>query len=104
MEQLQSFEFKRPSRSQYAPVVKALVDDGTFAVRLVRGEDFPQGANIHQVQSSVRIAIEKAGARARTFVEYEEDHSANTMVVSLWRDGEGPKKPTRRRRRETVAA
>lgn len=67
MEKLDSFNFdERPSRSRYAPVVKALVEDGTFAVALNRGEPmFPEDVKIDSVIAGVRTAVSKAGKRTR---------------------------------------
>ena len=97
MEILQSYEFKKQSSSRYAPVVKALVDQGAFAVKLKRGEDFDQAASIETVQGGVSTLIRKAGHRARTFRE-----SDDVLVVTLYAEGEGPK--PRRRARQRVAA
>lgn len=98
MEQLQSFAFTKPSKSRYADAVAALVDNGVFAVRLRRGEDFPDGISMDGVQGAVSDQIRKRGKRARTFRE-----SDDSLVVSLWPDGEGPRRSARRRRREPVA-
>lgn len=96
MEILQEYDFKRPSRSQYAPVAKALLEDGVFAVKLKRGEDFPQSANVSSVQGAVSTQVRESPKnvdrrRARTFVE-----SDDVLVVSLYAAGEGPA-PKRRR-------
>jgi hypothetical protein len=95
MEILESYEFKRTSKSQYAKVVKALVEDGRFAVRMRRGEDFPENNSLSSVQGAVGDQIRKAGRRARTFAE-PPDH----LVVSLYAEGEGPtarRRPSRAR-------
>jgi hypothetical protein len=99
MELLQSFDFTRPSRSRYAPAVKALMEDRVFAVLLKRGEDFPADITMASVQGGIRDKIAKAGGRARIFPTEE-----GNLVVSLWPEGEGPKRPTRRARRTPVAA
>lgn len=93
MEQLKSFDFKKPSRSRYADAVDAVVDGGVFAVRLRRGEDFPEGVSMNSVQGAVADQIRKRGGRARTFRESED-----SLVVSLWKNGEGPRRPARRGR------
>jgi hypothetical protein len=96
MEILRSYEFKKPSKSRYAPVVKALVEDGVFAVRLVRGTDFPSEATIDSVQGAVSQQVRNAGRRARTFAE-----SLDALIVSLYPEGEGPR---RRRTRAKASA
>lgn len=96
MEKLENFDFtKRPSRSRYAPIVKALVEDGAGAVRLTRGEDFPQPLAIDAVQGAIADQIRKAGRRARTYRE-DDDH----LVVGLNHDPA----PTRRRASRRVAS
>ena len=92
MQRLDSYEFKKPSTSKYAPVVKALVEDGVFAVRLVRGQDFGRDVTLDAVQGAVSQQVRNAGRRARTFRE-----SDDALVVSLWPEGEGPRTPRRRR-------
>jgi hypothetical protein len=101
MEILQSYTFQRPSRSQYAPVVKALVEDGVPAVRLTRGEDFSQDAKMLSVQGGVSDQLRKAGGGRipRTFVE-DDDH----LIVSFHAEGEGPKPRRRKNARQPVAA
>lgn len=98
MEILESFDFdKRPSRSRYAPVVKALVEDGAKAVRLTRGEDFPQPLSMDAVQGAIADQFRKAGKKAETYRQ-DEDH----LVVRL-----SDKPSTGRRRgraREATAA
>jgi hypothetical protein len=90
MEILDSYEFKRPSRSRYAPVVDALVNGvggkKVFAVKLKRGEDFPQASSISSVQGAISTQVREAGRRAKTFAE-----SDDVLVVSLWPEGEGPR-------------
>jgi hypothetical protein len=95
MEILQSFEFKKPSRSRYATVVKALVDDGAAAVRLKRGVDFPAEVSMDGVQSAVADQVRKRGKRARTFRESDDE-----LVVALWADGQGPALAARRQRKQ----
>jgi hypothetical protein len=96
MEKLDSFDFdKRPSRSRYAPVVKAMVEDGVKAVRLKRGEDFPQEVNIDSVQSAVADQVRKAGKHAQTHRESED-----SLVVGLQTNP----RPARRRPARAVAA
>lgn len=101
MEILQSYEFKRESRSQYAPVVKALVEDGAPIVRLKRGEDFPATAKMASVQGAVSTQLREAGGGRipRTFVE-DDDH----LVVSFHAEGQGPKPRAKKRARQAVAA
>lgn len=99
MDVLNSYEFRKPSHSQWAPVVKALVQDGVFAVRLKRGVDFPQDANLDTVQGGVSSQVRNAGRRARTFREGDD-----AIVVSLYAEGEGPRRTRTARRRERVAA
>lgn len=91
MEKLTSYEFKRSSRSRYAPIVKALIDDGVNAVRIKRGDDFPDDVNMDGVQAAVSDQVRKRGRRARTFRE-----SDDALVVALWPEGEGPRTPRRR--------
>lgn len=91
MEKLTSYEFKKPSRSRYAPVVKALVDDDVVAVRMKRGEDFPGDVTMDGVQAAISDQVRKRGRRARTFRE-----SDDALVVALWPEGEGPRTPRRR--------
>lgn len=95
MEKLTSYEFRRPSSSQYDDVVKALADDEIAAVRVKRGDDFPESIKMSSVQQGVRDAVKKRGRRARTFIE-DDDH----MVVGLYPKGEGPR--TSRRRGNTT--
>lgn len=95
MEKLDSYEFRKPSASQWAPVVKALVHDKSFAVRLKRGVDFPAEANLDTVQGGVSSQVRNAGRRARTFRE-----DPDTLIVSLYAEGEGPRRPKAARRRE----
>lgn len=79
MERLDSFDFsKRPSRSRYAAVVKALVDEGVHAVRITRGVDFPDELQMDTVQGSISQQIRKAGKRARTYRESED-----VLIVGL---------------------
>jgi len=99
MEILTSYDFKRSSKSRYAAVVDALVNRGAFAVKLVRGTDFPQTAKTETVQGAVSNQIRLAGRRARTFVE-----SDDVVVVSLWADGEGPKQRRKAAKRERTTA
>jgi hypothetical protein len=100
MEKLTSYEFKKPSTSKYAPVVAALVDEGVFAVRLKRGEDFGRDVTLDSVQGAVSQQVRNAGRRARTFRE-----SDDVLVVALYPEGEGPRAPRRRQaRRERATA
>jgi hypothetical protein len=80
MKKLNEFDFsERPSSSRYASVVKALVDEGTFAVMLERGDaEFPADVKVDTVQTGVRNALRKAGKRARTRIP-----SDNVVVVGL---------------------
>lgn len=97
MEILDSFNFdERPSRSRYAAVVQALVQDGKHAVRLTRGTDFPAAVKIDTVQAGVSTAVRKAGKRARTRVVSDDE-----LVVGLAEAG-APRK--RARQRAAVAA
>jgi hypothetical protein len=93
---LDSYEFKKPSKSRYAPVVKALVDDGAFAVRLERGVDFPADRSLDNVQGAISQQVRNAGRRAKTFAE-----PPDALVVSLYEEGDGPR---RRRARSKVTA
>ena len=87
MEILQSYSFKRKSNSRYAPIVKALVDDGHHAVRIKRGQDgWPAETSVETVQGAISQQLRNEGKRARTFREDD-----NTLVISLWPEGEGPK-------------
>lgn len=95
MEILNSYEFRKPSRSQWAPVVKALVEDGNFAVRLKRGVDFPEDANLDTVQGGVSSQVRNAGRAARTFREGDD-----ALVVTLRAEGEGPRRSRATRKRE----
>lgn len=98
MEILNEYDFKRQSTSRYAPAVKALVDDGAFAVKLRRGVDFPQDVRTDNVQANVSNLVRARGKRARTFVE-----SDDVVVVSLWPDGEGPKQRRKAAKRSAAA-
>lgn len=96
MEILQSYEFRKPSRSRYAPVVKALLEDGAPVVKLTRGEDFDQDAQIGSVQGAVSAQVRESPKntdkrRPHTFVE-----SDDVLIVALYPKGEGP--ALRRRR------
>lgn len=95
MEILNSYEFRKPSNSQWAKVVKALVQDGAFAVRLKRGVDFPQDANLDTIQGGISSQVRNAGRRARTFREGDD-----AIVVSLYAEGEGPRRSRATRKRE----
>ena len=76
---LEKFDFAdRPSRSRYAEVVKALVQDNVHAVKLERGKDFPNTVKMDTVQAGVSTAVRKAGKRARTRVL-----SQDVLVVGL---------------------
>lgn len=86
MEILETHDFKKPSRSRYTEAVDALCDKGAFAVRLTRGKDFPDNITAGSASGSVRQLIGNRGQRARCFIE-----SDDALVVSLWKDGEGPK-------------
>lgn len=78
MEKLDTFDFsRRPSRSRYATAVNALLN-GTTAVRLKRGEDFPEDLNIESVQGSIAGLLRKEGKHARTYRE-----SNDSLVVGL---------------------
>src|SRR3954454_8845871 len=98
MEILREYDFTRPSRSQYAPIAKALIDDGAKIVRIKRGEDFSEKATMASVRGAVSDSIAKRGHRARTFIESED-----VLVVALWTEGEGPQR-RRKRNRQAVAA
>ena len=102
MEILQSYNFQKPSRSQYAPVVKALLEDGAPIVKLKRGEDFPSDAKIESVQGAVTTQIRQAPANtnrriARTFTE-----SDDALIVTLWPEGQGPKARKKAAKREKL--
>lgn len=101
METLQSYSFKRPSRSQYTPVVKVLTENPDRIIRLKRGEDFPRDAKIASVQGAVSTQLREAGGgrRPRTFVEDDDN-----LIVAFWPEGEGPKPRAKRRARQAVAA
>lgn len=96
MEILEEFSFKKESRSRYAAVVKALVEDGNFAVRLKSGVDFPDDVGIETVQGAISQQIRNAGRSAKTFREKD-----GSLVVSLHARGEEPKP---RKKRQKVAA
>jgi hypothetical protein len=90
MEILQTYEFRRQPRGQYAPVVKALLEDGAPIIKLTRGEDFPQNAKIGSVQGAVSAQVRdsplnKDKRRAKTFTE-----SDDVLIVTLYAEGEGP--------------
>lgn len=99
MEILDSYEFTRPSTSRYAPVVQALVNDNKFAVKLKRGEDFPEDATIATVQGAVSQQIRNAGRNARTFAE-----SDDVLVVTLRSEEEATKAKRSAKRRVNVPA
>lgn len=99
MEILESYSFTKPSTSRYAAAVSALVEDGHFAVKLKRGTDFPAEIGIEAVQGAISEQIRKRGKRARTFRE-----SDDVLVVSLYGDGEGPRRRRGARRQAAVAA
>jgi hypothetical protein len=87
VEILQSYTFKKASKSRYAPIVKALVTDGHHAVRIKRGEDgWPTHTSVETVQGAVSQQLRNEGKRARTFREDDD-----TLVISLWPEGEGPR-------------
>jgi hypothetical protein len=110
MEILESYDFTRPSRSQYAPAVEALChpdpNKRASIVSLKRAEDFSEKADIRGVQGAVsdrmRKALEKVpdlrGRRPRTFIE-----SNDVIVISLWPEGEEPRRRTGRRRERQAA-
>jgi hypothetical protein len=107
MEILESYDFTRPSRSQYAPAVEALCPNKRASiVSLKRAEDFSEKADIRGVQGAVsdrmRKALEKVpdlrGRRPRTFIE-----SNDVIVISLWPENEGPRRRTGRRRERQAA-
>jgi hypothetical protein len=92
-----TFDFdSRPSRSRYAPVVKALVEEGKFGVKLKRGSDFPAGVKIDTVQAGVRTELGKAGKRAKTRILSPDELAVRLHPV------QNPAK--RSRKREAVAA
>jgi hypothetical protein len=93
MQQLTEYSFTRASRSRYAEAVSLLLDKNVFAVRLVRGEDFDKEVSVKSVQRAVSQLIRKRGRSAHTFIEDE-----NAIVLSLWPEGEGPSRPTRKRK------
>lgn len=97
MEILENFDFdKRPSRSRYAPVVDALINNGVKAVRIRRGDpEWPNGTNIESIQGAVADQIRKRGKNARTHRETDD-----SLIVGL---NEKPA-PARRRRERAVAA
>jgi hypothetical protein len=98
MKILEEFDFsKRPSRSRYAPVVRALVEDNAVAVQLERGEDFPADVKIATASSGVRAAIKKAGKRAEVY-PVDDD----TIVVRLRSNGTSSSR--RGRAREAIPA
>jgi hypothetical protein len=97
MEILETHDFKKPSRSRYAEAVKALIEDGVFAVRLKRGEDFPEEITAGSASGSVRQLIDKQGRIARCFIESER-----SLVVSL--QPEGTTSRTRKPARSKQAA
>lgn len=98
MEILTTYDFTRPSRSQYAPIAKALIDDKAPIVRIKRGEDFSEKASIASVRGAVSDSIAKRGHRARTHIESED-----VLVIALWAEGEGPQR-RRKNKRQAVAA
>lgn len=76
MKILDEFDFDaRPSRSRYAVMVKALVEDNAHAAVLKRGEDFPEGVQMATVQAGASAAMRKAGTRAITRI-IDPDHLA----------------------------
>jgi hypothetical protein len=96
MKILTEYSFKKEGRSRYEEAVKALCDEGVYAVELKRGEDFPENLSPQSASGGIRGLIAKRGYRARCFIE-----SDDVLVVSLWSEGEGPKA---RRKRQKVAA
>lgn len=95
MEILETFNFdERPSRSRYAGVVKALVEQRKHAVKLTRGADFPVDVKIDTVQAGVSTAVRKAGKRARTRVVSDDE-----LVVGLADD-----RPARKRALQRAVA
>jgi hypothetical protein len=96
MEILEEYEFRRPSRSRYEPVVVALCDDDAFAVLLRRGDDFPVNVTLDSVQGAVAQQVRLRGKRARTFRE-----SDDVLIVSLYADG--PARPRKRGRAKVTA-
>jgi hypothetical protein len=105
MQKLESYDFTRPSRSRYKEAVKALIDEGVYAVRLAPGEDFPSDVKIDGVVSAVANEVKKRGRHARTFRERDEDTDAFVaLVVSLWPEGEEPRQSRRGRRRVSAPA
>jgi hypothetical protein len=100
MEKLSSFDFDaRPSRSRYVPVVKALVDENTFAVKIKRGDpEFPEKVKVATIQAGVRTEVGKTGKTARTRIL-----SADEIVVGLDPNPTSRRRSTKRRR-EAVAA
>jgi hypothetical protein len=101
MDLLQSYEFKRPSRSQYTPVVTALVDEGIPFVRMKRGEDFSDHTKIASVRNGVSDQLHKAGGgrTPRTWVEDDDN-----LIVTFWSEDEKPKPRRRKNARQPVAA
>jgi hypothetical protein len=93
VQELTEYSFERASRSRFAKAVSLVMDENVFAVRLIRGEDFPDDVKIKSVQRAVGSLIRKRGRSARTFIESE-----NAIILSLWPEGEAPSRPTRRRR------
>jgi hypothetical protein len=95
MEKLSSFDFDhRPSRSRYVKVVVALADDKVHAVKLKRGEDFPEDVDISTVQAGVRNVFDKEGKRARTRIVSKDE-----LVVGLHPE-QTPRRRSPKRRRE----
>jgi hypothetical protein len=98
MEKLDSYIFgRRPSRSRYAAAVTALIDEGTAAVLLKRGDDFDQAVDIQSVQGAISTQIRNRGKKART--ERVDD---NTLAVAL--DDRPARAPRSSRRRQAVPA
>jgi hypothetical protein len=86
MKILDSYDFVRPYNGRWVEVIKALMEDGVFAVRLERGEDFPEDQKIENVQNAISQQIIKAGGNPKTFIEDRE--TKNVLIVSLRPEGE----------------
>lgn len=100
MEILHNYEFKRPSRSRYADAIKALTEDGVFAVRLKRGEDFPDNVPMNSIQGGIKDAFKKTSGRSvKTHSEGDE-----AVVVTLQPEGHSPKTRKKRARGEALTA
>lgn len=102
MEILEQFDFdKRPSRSRYADVIKALVEDGVHAVKITRGEkEFPAEVSIETVQGGISTQVREAGRTAVT-----RKLGDDVLVVGLEDSrAKRPRKTTNGRKKDLVPA